>query len=80
MLPTRLYRIAFRGCYVLTLAAGLAAARLAADFRELGTAGPIAIVIQLPVVVCWAIARGISFAGFAACCALAPRLRQPSRA
>jgi hypothetical protein len=76
----RSYRIAFRACYLVTLVAGTAAARLAADFRELGRAGPIAVVLQLPVVACWVVARAISCAGFAGCCALAPRLSQVSRA
>jgi hypothetical protein len=74
------YRIAFRVCYLVTLATGKAAARLAADFRELGRAGPLAIVLQLPVITCWAFVRAISCAGFAACCALAPRLAEASRA
>jgi hypothetical protein len=68
------YRIAFRACYLVTLVAGKAAARLAADFRVLGTAGPVGLVLQLPVITCWAVARAISCAGFASCCALAPRL------
>ena len=34
----RSYRIAFRACLLVTLLAGTAAARLAADFRELGRA------------------------------------------
>jgi hypothetical protein len=76
----RSYRIAFRACYFVTVLAGTAAARLAADFRELGRAGPVAVVLQLPVVACWAVARGISCAGFAGCCALAPRLSETSRA
>jgi hypothetical protein len=70
----RLYRIGFRGCYFVTLATGHVAARLASDFRELGAAGPVAIVLQLPVLACWAIVRAISCAGFAGCCILAPRL------
>jgi hypothetical protein len=74
------YRIAFRACYVLTLVTGKAAARLAADFRELGRAGPLAMVLQLPVITCWAVVRAISCAGFAACCVLAPRLSEASRA
>jgi hypothetical protein len=78
-MPSR-YRIAFRVCYLVTLATGKAAARLAADFHELGCAGPFAIVLQLPVITCWAIVRAISWAGFAGCCALAPRLSEASRA
>ena len=76
----RSYRIAFLACYFVTLASGTAAARLAADFRELGRAGPLAVVLQLPVIACWAVVRAISWAGFAGCCALAPRLSQTSRA
>jgi hypothetical protein len=68
------YRIAFRACYLLTLVTGTAAARLASDFRVLGSAGPLAVVLQLPVIACWAVVRAISCAGFAGCCALAPRL------
>jgi hypothetical protein len=76
----RSYRIAFRACYLVTLVAGTVAARLAADFRELGRAGPLALVLQLPVVACWAVVRAISCASFAGCCALAPHLSQASRA
>jgi hypothetical protein len=76
----RSYRIAFRVCYLVTLVTGTAAARLAADFRELGRAGSLAVVLQLPVIMCWAVVRAISCAGFAGCCALAPRLSQASRA
>jgi hypothetical protein len=69
--PTR--RLAYRVCYLLTLLTGTAAARLAADFRMLGRAGPAAVVLQLPVFICWLVVRPISCAAFAGCCALAPR-------
>jgi hypothetical protein len=76
----RSYRIAFRACLLVTLLAGKAAARLAADFRELGRAGPLAVVLQVPVITSWAVARAISRAAFAGCCALALRLGEASRA
>jgi hypothetical protein len=69
-------RVAYRTCYLLMLVTGRAAARLAADFRVLGSArrlvGPLAIVLQLPVLVCWLLVRPISLAAFSACRALAP--------
>jgi hypothetical protein len=68
------YRFAYRACYIVTLVTGTAAARLASDFRQLGEAGPLAIVLQVPVIVCWSVVRAISCAGFAGCCALAPHL------
>lgn len=74
---TRTTRLQFRACYLITLASGTAAARLAADFRALGAVssrlGPLAIVLQLLVLLCWLLARPISLAGFAACTALAGR-------
>jgi hypothetical protein len=74
MLRSRAYRIAYRGCYLLTVLTGRASARLADDFRELGAAGPVAIVLQLPVLAAWALVRAVACVGFAGCCALAPRL------
>jgi hypothetical protein len=74
MVPTRIYRLAFRGCLLVTVFTGRVAARLADDLRELGRVGPVAIVLQLPVLAAWLVVRGISSAGFAGCCALAPRL------
>ncbi|HKD33683.1 MAG TPA: hypothetical protein VKB73_09465 [Gaiellaceae bacterium] len=75
-------RLAYRLCYVLLLASGRVAARLAGDFRVLGEArervGPLTVVLQLPVVAGWLPARPISLAAFSACCALAPRLQAPS--
>lgn len=71
-------RIGYRVCYLTTLASGTVAARLAAAFRMLGSAssrlGPLTIVLQLAVVLCWLVARPISLAAFAGCRALAPRL------
>jgi hypothetical protein len=67
---------------MLLLASGRVAARLAGDFRVLGEAservGPLTVVLQLPVVAGWLLARPISLAAFSACCALAPRLQAPS--
>jgi hypothetical protein len=58
------------------LMSGRAATRLAADFRVLGSAarhvGPVAVVLQLPVLACWLLVRPISLAAFSACRALAP--------
>ena len=70
---------AYRFSYVVLLASGRGAARLAADFRVLAYAGerlgPLTVVLQLPVVLCWIVVRPISLAAFFACRALAPRLR-----
>lgn len=72
---------AYRTCYLITLASGRAAARLAGDFHELGAAGryigPLVVLLQLPVLLCWSLVRPISLAGFAGCVALAARL-EPS--
>jgi hypothetical protein len=74
--PYLLHRAAYRTCYLVMLVSGRAAARLAADFRVLGSAwrlvGPVAIVLQLPVLACWLLVRPISLAAFSACRALAP--------
>ena len=70
---------AYRFSYLVLLASGRVAARLAADFRALAHAGerlgPLTVVLQLPVVLCWLVVRPISLAAFFACRALAPRLR-----
>jgi hypothetical protein len=75
-------RLVFRLCYVLMLASGRVAARLASDFRILGEArervGPLTVVLQLPVAAGWLLVRPISLAAFSACCTLAPRLQAPS--
>jgi hypothetical protein len=74
---TGLTKVGFRACYLVTLASGTAAACLANTFRALGTAnarlGPLVILLQLPVLLCWLLARPISLAAFAACIALAGR-------
>ena len=71
-------RLAFRVCVMTTRLSGAAAARLAADFRVLGSAAaplrPLTIVLQLPVLACWLIVRPISAVAFAGCCGLATRL------
>jgi hypothetical protein len=74
MLPTVVYRIAYRGLYIVTFLASAAAARLAADFRTLGAAGTPAIVLQFPVLIAWLVVRPISCVGFAGCSALATRV------
>ena len=72
-------RIAYRSCYVIGVATGTAAARLAADLRALGATrkrfAPLAVVLQLAVLVCWLVVRPISLTAFEACFALAPRLQ-----
>jgi hypothetical protein len=71
------HRAAYRVCYVVMLATGTAAARLADDFRTLGAArgrlGPLPLVLQVPVLACWLLVRPISLAAFAGCCGLARR-------
>jgi hypothetical protein len=73
----RTFRAAYWVCYVVTLASGTAAARLADDFRVLGSAGrglrPLGFVLQVPVLACWTIVRPISLVAFAGCVGLAPR-------
>ncbi|HEY1367238.1 MAG TPA: hypothetical protein VGF23_09000 [Gaiellaceae bacterium] len=75
-LPFLALRVVYRTCYLLMVVTGRAAARLAADFRVLGSSrnlvGPVAIVLQLPVLACWLLVRPISLAAFSACRALAP--------
>jgi hypothetical protein len=71
-------RLAFRVCVVATRLSCAAAARLADDFRVLGSAAapfrPVTLVLQLPVLACWLIVRPISLVGLASCCGLATRL------
>ena len=71
-------KIAYRCCYLIGLASGTAAARLASDFRVLGATGgrfgPLTVVLQLAVLACWLVVRPISLTAFAGCFALAPRL------
>lgn len=72
---------AYRLSYLVLLGSGRVAARLAADFRVLAHAGerlgPLTVMLQLPVVLCWLVVRPVSLAAFLACRALAPRLRLP---
>jgi hypothetical protein len=72
-------RIAYRCCYVIGVASGTVAARLATDFRALGAAGarfgPLPLLLQLPVLACWLVVRPISLTAFAGCFKLAPRLQ-----
>jgi hypothetical protein len=67
---------AYVACYLVFVASGRAAARLAADFRTIGAIGnrlgPIPILLQFPILACWLVVRPISIAAFATCCALAP--------
>jgi len=71
--------LAYRLCYILLLASGRVAARLAADFRVLAEArerlGPLTVVLQLPVLACWLLVRPVSLAAYSGCRALAPRLQ-----
>ena len=71
-------RVMYRICYLLLLASGRVAARLAADLRVIAEArqrvGPLAVVLQLPVLAGWLLARPVSLAAFSVCCSLAPRL------
>ena len=71
-------RLAYRSCYLIGVASGTAAARLAADFRALGAASPhfapFVFMLQLTVFACWLVVRPISLTAFAGCFALAPRL------
>jgi hypothetical protein len=68
-------RFGFVLCYLMLIATGRVAARLAADFRALGTPGklarPVSVVLQLPVLACWLLVRPVSLAAYAGCCALA---------
>jgi len=74
-----LARIVYRCCYVIGVATGTVAARLAADFRALGATrpglAPLTVVLQLTVLACWLVVRPISLTAFTACFALAPRLQ-----
>ena len=71
--------IAYRACYVLLFASGRLAARLAADFRVLAEhrerLGPLTVLLQLPVLLCWLLVRPVSLAAYTGCRALAPRLQ-----
>jgi hypothetical protein len=67
---------AYRLCYVVLTVSGRAAARLAADFRTLGSVDArlklVSVVLQTPVIACWVVVRAISLAAFAGCAAFAP--------
>jgi hypothetical protein len=69
---------AFRISYLICLFSGRVAARLAADYRALANAsqrwGPLAVALQLPVLVAWWPVRALSLGSFALCQALVPRL------
>lgn len=71
-------RIAYRLSYVLFVLSGRAAAVLARDFRDLSRAsrhwGALVVPLQLPVLLAWLPARGLSLASFAVCESLATRL------
>ncbi len=73
-------RLAFRAAFLLCMLSGKAAARLAADFRELGSMSPrlwpVSLLLQLPVLACWLVMRPLSLSTFALCSAIAPRLQQ----
>ena len=74
-------RFAYVLCYGLTIVSGTAAARLAADFRTLGSLNSrftaLSVLLQVPVLGCWLLVRPISLAAFAACSALAPQYEAP---
>jgi hypothetical protein len=69
-------RLAYRLCYVVLILSGRAAARLAADFRTLGSIDRrltvVSVVLQIPVLACWVLVRPVSLAAFAGCSALTP--------
>jgi hypothetical protein len=71
-----LRRLGYRLGYVILTVSGRAAARLAADFRTLGSVDArlriVALVLQTPVIACWVVVRAISVAAFAGCAAFAP--------
>ena len=67
---------AYRLCYVVLKVSGRAAARLAADFRTLGSVDArlkvVSVVLQMPVIACWVVVRAVSLAAFAGCATFAP--------
>ena len=71
--------VAYRACYLLLIASGRAAAKLATDFRVLAEhrerLGLLTVLLQLPVLLCWLLVRPISLAAYSGCRALAPRLQ-----
>jgi hypothetical protein len=74
-MSNRTRRFLFDVCYVLLIATGRIAARLAADFRTLRSDGTLpkaaSLVLQLPILACWLLVRPMSLAAYAACCTLA---------
>jgi hypothetical protein len=68
-------RFVYVVCYAVLIGSGRIAARLAGDFRALGSLdrrlAVVSSVLQLPVLACWLVMRPISLAAFAACRALA---------
>jgi hypothetical protein len=68
----------FRISYVICLATGRLAARLADDYLVLARAsqrwGPLVVPLQLPVLVAWWPARALSVSSFAVCAALVPKV------
>jgi hypothetical protein len=71
--------LAYRLCFLLLIASGRVAARLAADFRVLAEhrerLGLLTVLLQLPVVLCWLLVRPVSLAAYSGCRALALRLQ-----
>jgi hypothetical protein len=69
-------RLAYQLCYVVLIVSGRTAARLAADFRTLGSIDRrftiVSVVLQAPVFACWLLVRPISLVAFAGCSALGP--------
>jgi hypothetical protein len=69
-------RLAYRVCYLVLIVSGRAAARLARDYRTLGSVDKrltvVSLVLQAPVFLCWLLVRPISLAAFAGCAALTP--------
>ena len=67
-------RLAYRACYLLLLASGRVAARLAGDFRVLAEhrerLGLLTVLLQLPIFACWLLVRPISLAAYSGCCVL----------
>jgi hypothetical protein len=74
-MSNRTRRFLFDVCYLLLIATGRIAARLAGDFRALGSDGKlpraVSIVLQLPILAGWLLVRPVSLAAYAACCTLA---------
>jgi hypothetical protein len=69
-------RLGYRLCYLVLIVSGRTAARLARDYRTLGSLDNrftlVSLVLQAPVFACWLLVRPISLAAFAGCSALTP--------